>query len=135
MGIPDRFIKYTRNFLMSRKTAVELDGSRSKSFILKEGLPQGSAISPILFLIFINDSGVDLHPLTIASLFADDTSIWIHGNKDRKDTQTLLQTEVNVIMDWAELWKMLVNKDKTQSFEQHERPQLETRDQSRNVQC
>ena len=116
MGIPDRFIKYTRNFLMSRKTAVEVNGSRSKSFILKEGLPQGSAISPILFLIFINDIGVDLHPLTIASLFADDTSIWIHGNKDRKDTQTLLQTEVNVIMDWAELWKMSVNKDKTQSL-------------------
>ena len=40
----------------------------------------------------------------------------VHGNKDRKDTQTLLQTEVNVIIDWAELWKMSVNKDKTQSL-------------------
>ena len=82
MELPERFIRYTRNFLMNRKTSVEVNGTRSKNFLLKEGLPQGSAISPILFLNFINDIGVDLHPLTVASLFADDTSLWIHGKKD-----------------------------------------------------
>ena len=61
LGIPKRFIRYTRNFLSCRKTNVEVNGTRSKQFILKEGLPQGSAISPLLFIIFINDIGEDLH--------------------------------------------------------------------------
>ena len=76
---------------------VEVNGTRSKEFILKEGLPQGSAISLLLFLIFINDIGTDLHPDTIASLFADDTSIGRHGSQD--SLKNLLQEEVDKILE------------------------------------
>ena len=59
MQLPYRFIKYTRSFLSNRQTTVEINGTASKKFMLKDGLPQGSSISPLLFLIFINDIGVD----------------------------------------------------------------------------
>jgi hypothetical protein len=55
MKIPYRFIKYVRNFLSARRTWVDVNGVKSDQFYLNEGLPQGSAISPLLFLIFIND--------------------------------------------------------------------------------
>ena len=124
MELPGKFIQYTRSFLSGRKTTVEVDGARSNQFILKEGLPQGSSISPLLFLVFINDIGVDLHPNTIASLFADDTAI---GNQFESssgapkpstedihaDLQMRTQEEVNKIIEWAEVWKMAVNGGKT----------------------
>ena len=73
MGVPWRFTKYVRGFLSARRTAVEVNGQRSKEFYLNEGLPQGSAISPILFLIFINDIDSDFDLDTLLSLSADDT--------------------------------------------------------------
>ena len=74
MNLPKRFIRYVRHFLSGRKTRVEVNGSRSDNFRLDEGLPQGSSISPLLFLIFINDIDVELDTDTTASLFADDTA-------------------------------------------------------------
>ena len=123
MGIPDRFIQYVRSFLSARKTTVEVNGVRSSSFFLKDGLPQGSSISPLLFLIFINDIGIDLHPDTIASLFADDTAVGTqHEGTPGKpppitrihaQLQTRTQEEVDKIINWAKKWKMSVNGDKT----------------------
>ena len=113
LGIPRRFVKYVRYFLSSRTTRVEVNGRWSSEFTLKEGLPQGSSISPILFLIYINDIDVDLDPLTIASLFADDTSTWLKDGPKRGDHQKLAQEEVDKIVLWADKWKMKLNSSKT----------------------
>ena len=115
MNLPPRFIRYTRNFLSNRKTTVEIEGTRSSTFVLKEGLPQGSAISPLLFIIFINDIGIDLRPDTIASLFADDTAIGRQGSKP-EELKILMQEEVDKILEWAKIWKMEINKDKTKAM-------------------
>ena len=117
MNLPQRFIQYTRNFLSNRQTTVDINGTKSKKFMLNEGLPQGSSISPLLFIIFINDIGVDLHDLTIASLFADDTAIWFPGGKDnREKAAEHMQMEVDKIMMWADKWKMSINVDKTRAM-------------------
>ena len=110
LNIPQKIIRYTRS---NRKTYVEVNGARSKSFILKEVLQQGSA--PLLFLIFINDIDVDLHDETIASLFADDTSIGRHGGQEDK-LKNLMQSEVNKILEWAKRWKMKINADKMKAM-------------------
>ena len=87
---------------------MEVNNTTSKLFILKEGLPQGSSISPLLFLIFIND--------TLASLFAADTSVGVHCGKDRVKAQELMQEEVDKVMEWANQWKMTINGDKTKAI-------------------
>ena len=116
MGLPHRFVRYVRNFLSTRRTKVDINGTRSDTFMLNEGLPQGSSISPLLFLIFINDIGSDLHDLTIASLFADDTSIWMPGGTKNEEAVRDMQAEVDKIMAWAKKWKMTINVDKTRAM-------------------
>ena len=113
LKIPPRYIQYVRNFLSGRRTVVEVNNVKSKSFVLKEGLPQGSSISPLLFLIFINDIDVDLEFTTLASLFADDTAIWRGDGEKRGSDVKKMQQEVDKIMDWAKKWKMSINTDKT----------------------
>ena len=111
---------------------MEVNNKKSKEFILKEGLPQGSCISPFLFLIFINDIDVELDMETAASLFADDTAEWRRDGKIRGSDRTLMQQEVNKITDWATEWKMSINVDKTKCMvisssyqDQQWNPQLE----------
>ena len=113
LDIPPRFVKYVRHFLSGRNTWVEVNNKRSKKFVLKEGLPQGSCISPLLFLIFINDIDADLDFMTAASLFADDTSNWRRDGVVRGSDRILMQGEIDKITDWAERWKMSINADKT----------------------
>ena len=116
MNIPHRFVKYVRHFLSGRKTVVNINHTNSKEFLLKEGLPQGSSISPLLFLIFINDIDVDLDVETAASLFADDTSTWRSDGKIRGSNRRLIQAEVDKIIEWARVWKMKINASKTKSM-------------------
>ena len=113
LSIPGRFIRFTRQFLANRHTQVEINGERSDGFFLKQGLPQGSAISPLLFLIFINDIDIELDVKTQVSLFADDTAEWLRDGKKRGDNTPLMQSEINKILEWAAKWKMVVNTDKT----------------------
>ena len=116
MKIPHRFVSYVRHFLSGRKTAVEVICARCPKFRLDEGLPQGSSISPLLFLIFINDITVDLNSDTAPSLFADDTSAWMEDGKIRGSNRELMQGEMDKILRWAETWKMKVNTGKTKTL-------------------
>ena len=122
LELPGRFVRYTRNFLSGRVTSTKVNNTRSRKFHLKEGLPQGSAISPLLFLVFINDIDVELSSDTLASLFADDTAIWTHGGEildetgKQGETAKLMQKEVDKIIEWADTWKMSINTDKTKTM-------------------
>ena len=114
LNVPYRFIKYTRLFLSARKTVVEINGVRSNEFYLNEGLPQGSAISPLLFLLFINDITEFTKDRATPSLFADDTAIWIEAGKDKNRSVKIMQENIDGIGKWANEWKMELNSDKTQ---------------------
>ena len=107
MDIPPRYIKYVRQFLSGRKTKVQINGVNSNEFYLNEGLPQGSSMSPLLFIIYINyrDEGIEAG----ISLFADDTAAWIGGDGDRDSTERRMQEVISGVGDWARRWKMKIN--------------------------
>ena len=88
MEIPSKFVRYVRHFLSGHNTKVEVNGVRSNTFRLNQGLPKGSSISPLLFLIFINDIDVDLKADTIASIFPDDTATWMKMGKSEEATES-----------------------------------------------
>ena len=92
-------------------------GATSESFAVTSGVPQGSVLGPILFLIFIND--LPLEVISPLSLFADDSKVFskIVSNKNLKKCNNengnlKLQNDLNTIAGWAKKWKMEFNVDK-----------------------
>ena len=95
---------------------MEVNGDRSDTFRLDQGLPQGYSIAPLLYLIFINDIDVDLDANKIYSLIPDNTAIFMSDGDIIGSNRVLMQTEIDKIMAWAEKWKMKVNEGKTKGM-------------------
>ena len=74
------------------------------------GVPQGSIIGPLLFLIFINDIADDISTDTSIPLYADDAKC--HRKLLDPADQAILQSDLNTIVDWSELWGMSYNASK-----------------------
>ncbi|CAF1413612.1 unnamed protein product, partial [Rotaria sordida] len=85
--LPRYIINYLISFLQNRTAAIEIENVLSRPFNLKSGTPQGSPLSPLLYIIYTADSmnGIPTH--TEHGLFADDTALWTSGN-----TMTILNT-------------------------------------------
>ena len=73
-GISDTPLKLTENFLSNRYQRVVLNGQSSSWAEVSAGVPQGSVLGPLFFLMYINDLSCGLSSTT--NLFADDTSLF-----------------------------------------------------------
>ena len=102
--------KWFRNYLLDRKQFVTINGQESEVKQLYCGVPQGSVLGPLLFLIFINDLPNCTELLSL--LFADDTTFQISGH----DLGTLFQTannELNKAATWFQANRLTLNVSKT----------------------
>ena len=75
------------NFLSNRQQCVAVNGTTSTEAQIRSGVPQGSVLGPLLFLIHISDINYEIADSTV-SCFDDDTRILL-GIKDEEDTQML----------------------------------------------
>ena len=101
--------RWIESFLTNRKQIVYLQGSVSEETDVTSGVPQGSVLGPLLFLIHISDISEGLLHST-ASSFADDTRILSKVNST-EDCQ-LLQNDLENVFDWAETNNMKFNSGK-----------------------
>ncbi len=109
-GIKGKTLSWFRSYLSGRRQRVTLKNGNSTIGVLKAGVPQGSVLGPLLFLVFVNDIADDLIGLT--RLFADDTSIQ-HTATDRNTIVNLANLDLDKINSWSREWLVTFNPDKT----------------------
>ncbi|MFM7856603.1 MAG: reverse transcriptase domain-containing protein, partial [Flammeovirgaceae bacterium] len=96
------------DWLKNRSQRVVLNGNQSDWKPVGSGVPQGSVLGPVLFLIYINDLGQNFS--CRISKFADDTKL---GNNVTNYTDYLsLQHDLDKALEWAKKWGMSYNVDK-----------------------
>ena len=93
---------------------VKLYGSFSRGIRLTEGVQQGSVLSPIVFLLYVNDIVNTLPPRVTNSLHADDLAAWTSAEHISTATHVIQET-VNRVSSWADGWCMEINCSKTQA--------------------
>ena len=94
----------------TRKQAVGVDGRISLLVSVVSGVPQGTVLGPILFLIHIGGISSTLSPGTMSSSFADDTRIWRRLETDVDCSK--LQADLQSVYDWADEVNMSFNSKK-----------------------
>ena len=101
-GISGNLVNLLKDFLKQRKQRVLLNGQNYFLKGITSGVPQGSILETLLFLIYINDLSNDLS--SSCKLFADDASLFsvVHNVTNR---------DVSKISEWAFKWKMIFNPD------------------------
>ena len=108
MGISGELYNLLESYLSGRFQRVLLNGQSSSWKLVLAGVPQGSILGPLLFLVYINDLPNGLK--SSAKLFADDTSLFTII-KDRNVSANILNNDLQLISQWAYKWKMLFNPD------------------------
>jgi len=111
MGLTGNIFGFVDNFLTNRTMQVRVGGELSDTHILENGTAQGSVISPILFLLMINDIAASLRSVQ-TSLFADDSCIYKSG-RNLEAIVKCIQSNLDKIVDWCELWGFKINVNKT----------------------
>ena len=107
-GITGEYKNWIRDFLKNRRQRVVVGKEKSEWEIVKSGIPQGSVLGPLMFVIFINDLP-DAVSSTI-KIFADDTKIYRKVNND--EDREILQNDINKLQEWAQTWQLHFNASK-----------------------
>lgn len=113
IGCSDHVIKWFSSYLSNRRQCVILSGATSEWASVHAGVPQGSILGPLLFLIFINDIVKNIN--SCIRLFADDTSLYIIVENPQAAAVSL-NLDLNTISDWALDWLVDFNARKTMSL-------------------
>ena len=114
-GIDGNLLILLENYLSNRRQRVVLNGKSSDWAPILSGVPQGSVLGPLLFLIFINDLEAGI--ISQIKFFADDTSLYSVVRNPEISAREL-NHDLDVINNWAKLWKMSFNPDPTKPAEE-----------------
>ena len=109
MGITGKLGRWIHAFLTHRKQAILVNGARSEPTEVKSGVPQGSVLGPLLFLVLIGDIDRKVAQAYVSS-FADDTRVSL-GVTSVEDTKCL-QNDLEAIYSWADDNNMEFNSTK-----------------------
>ena len=108
MGIRGNILKWIQSFLQHRQQCVVINGTYSRQAPVTSGIPQGSVLGPVLFILYINDLPVGI--TSSVKMFAVDTKLYNNSSKEQ-GTQTL-QDDLEKLQDWSDLWLLKFHPDK-----------------------
>ena len=109
-GIGQILLSWIRSFLSNRYQYVKVDKSYSSILPVMSGVPQGSVLGPVLFILYVNDINV-LAPVGVTiKLFADDTKLYT--TLSDRIPATHLQSCLSAIFEWSEHWQLKLSPSK-----------------------
>jgi hypothetical protein len=107
-GVRGNLLSWIKAFLTNRSQEVTVNGSISSSSPVISGIPQGTVLGPVLFVMYINDL---LDNVSSGGLmFADDTKIY--RQITTRDDALQLQDDITKLEEWSRLWQIHFNHDK-----------------------
>ena len=109
-GIRGPCLKLLTSYLTNRKQYVYLSGYKSSFVDVECGVPQGSVLSPLLFILYVNDMITALH--STPRLFADDTCLFLTA-KNTSELEELGNSELSSLKNWMDANKLTVNPTKS----------------------
>ncbi|GBP68522.1 Probable RNA-directed DNA polymerase from transposon BS [Eumeta japonica] len=115
LEVPDHLIFISQNFLPNRYFTVRHERTHSNRRLIRAGVPQGSALSPLLYSAYTNDiprptSGVQL------ALFADDTALFFKS-RTRRSIFRHLPKAIDELGQWFRKWRIELNPDKSAAIQ------------------
>ena len=114
--IHDNTLAFLQSYLSDRTQRVFVHGQFSNIGAVNIGVPQGSILGPLLFIIFINDLPMSVKNKNVeCNLFADDTSLHARGETVH-NIEIDLQSSLNEVSDWCKENKMVLHPAKTKSM-------------------
>ena len=110
-GIRGTSLKWFESYLNNRQQYVQIETSRSKQSLVSCGVPQGSILGPLLFLIYINDLN-DIVQKSRIIMFADDTNLFFSG-KSALELEIAINNELALVNEWFQVNLLSLNVAKT----------------------
>lgn len=107
-GIGGKLLKWIETYLTGRTQKVRVNTALSDQEPVWSGVPQGSILGPMLFVVYMNDLTDEVHSQT--KMFADDTKMY--GVADSADSCQRIQEDITTLEHWAKKWQMSFHPDK-----------------------
>ena len=112
-GISGQIFSLIFSFLSNRRLVVVLDGKSSQEYPVNAGVPQGSILGPILFLLYINDLPDDV--ICDIAIYSDDTTLCSNCDLwQQLELASELESDLRDTVDWGKKWLVDFNPWKTQ---------------------
>ena len=113
LGIDGDLLEWITNYLNNRQQRVVIKSCKSDYKRTNAGVPQGSVLGPLLFLIYVNDISESL--LSLTRLFADDSSLF-YSATSILDIEGIINSDLQILTNWAKQWLINFNPLKDRIF-------------------
>ena len=110
-GFRGKFLEFLLSFIKDRQYFVHVNGINSDCRTVNIGVPQGSTLGPLLFLLYINDM-ISCSLKLFFSQFADDSTI-TYSSSSYEDAKKTIENEFKLVLEWLAANKLIININKT----------------------
>ena len=115
LDLPTKMTRWLSDFLVGRVIQVNVNGFLSNKISSVAGVPQGSVLSPLLFLIYVNDLPKPHHRQNSKSQFADDTALWA-ASENVQFAAKHLRKDLRKLVKWCAKWRIKLNPEKIKAI-------------------